>query len=144
MPTATTSGFYLLDVSTGDVLRVTRTPHVFETAPTWSPDGSRIAFARSTLTSEFDGAEEIYAVNRDGTGERLVVENRHFASSPYSLAWAPDGRSIAIETSSTIGCTSISLVAVGGGTVRPLTTCTKPSESSLAPAWQPRPTREER
>ena len=38
---------HVVDVQTGKVRRLTRTPPgVFESAPTWSPDVSRIAFAR--------------------------------------------------------------------------------------------------
>ncbi len=62
---------------------------------------------------------------------------QHFADGPYSVAWSPDGRMIAFETSSTIGCTSISVVDVDGGAPRALTTCTRPVESTVSPAWQP-------
>ncbi len=129
---------YVLDFATGATNQLTRTPPgVFESAAAWSPDGSLIAFARSTGTSQFDGMSRIYVINRDGTGERLVLEHKLFAYAPYSLDWSPDGRSIAFETSSMIGCTSISVVSSNGGSPRALTTCTRPNESSAAPVWQP-------
>lgn len=49
-------------------------------APTWSPDGTRIAFSRH-------GA--IYAVTLAGGAERLL------ARDGYAPAWSPDGRLIA-------------------------------------------------
>lgn len=129
---------YVLDLATGATRRLTRTPPgIFEVAPAWSPDGTRIAFARVTGTSEFDGLASIHVMNGDGAGERLVLAHQLFAYAPYSLAWRPDGRTIAFETSSSIGCTAISTVDVDGGDPRPLTTCTKPTEASVAPAWQP-------
>ena len=129
---------YVLDLATGATHQLTRTPPgVFEAAAAWSPDGSLIAFARVTGTSQFDGRASIYVINRDGTGERLVLEHKLFAYAPYSLAWSPDGRSIAFETSSMIGCTSISVVGSDEGSPRALTTCTRPIESSAALVWQP-------
>ncbi len=55
-----------------------------DTEPTWSPDGSRIAF-----TTFRDGDAEICVMNADGTGQVLVTEN---AASDTSPAWSPDGR----------------------------------------------------
>ena len=129
---------YALDLETGATRQLTRTPPgIFEVAAAWSPDGSLIAFARVTGTSQFDGTASIYVIDRHGTGERLVLEHKLFAHRPCSLAWSPDGRSIAFETSSMIGCTSISVVGSDGGLPRALTTCARPNESSAAPVWQP-------
>jgi TolB protein len=129
---------YVVDVAGGAPRRLTRTPGgVFETAAAWSPDGSRIVFARWTNLTQYDGKATIHVIGRDGTGERLVLAHRHFAPGPSKLAWSPDGRTIAFETSPSRECTVIALVGVDGGPVRPLTSCTKPSEIALAPVWQP-------
>lgn len=48
--------------------------------PTWSPDGSRIAFVR------MEKGENIYVMDADGTNQRLVTEE---AAAPQ---WLPDGR----------------------------------------------------
>jgi TolB protein len=129
---------YVLDVATGRTRQLTRTPPgVYEAAPAWSPDGSRIAFARSARGSQFDGTASIHVIGRDGSGERLVLDHRLYADTAYSLAWSPDGTSIAFETSSKLGCTSISVVHVTIGSVRALTTCARPRESTVSPAWQP-------
>jgi Tol biopolymer transport system component len=129
---------YVLDVATGRTRQLTRTPPgVYEAAPAWSPDGSRIAFARSTRGSQFDGTASIHVIGPDGSGERLVLDHKLYADTAYSLAWSPDGASIAFETSSKLGCTSISVVHVTTGSVRALTTCARPRESTVSPAWQP-------
>jgi Tol biopolymer transport system component len=66
---------------------------VSEWAPAWSPDGTRIAFARTT-----DGRRSfhIYVARADGTGMRRI--------SPGPLddtpSWSPDGRWIAYASSS--------------------------------------------
>jgi Tol biopolymer transport system component len=50
--------------------------------PSWSPDGTRIAFDRG----------EIYAINADGTGLKRLTNNRVWDQVPV---WSPDGRKIA-------------------------------------------------
>jgi TolB protein len=128
---------YVVDATGGEPRPLIRSASFDETAPAWSPDGSRILFARSTFQTEFDGKAAIHVVDRDGTGEKLVLENQLFASYAGSLSWSPDGRTIAFETSPTIGCVEVALVPAEGGPVRRLTSCTKPREIALAPAWQP-------
>jgi TolB protein len=59
--------------------------------PTWSRDGSRIAFTRSrSVTSESSEAivDDLHVVRPDGTERRLVARN---ASGP---SWSPDGEQI--------------------------------------------------
>jgi Tol biopolymer transport system component len=128
---------YVVGVAGDAPRRLTNTPEDFETAPAWSPDGSRIAFARWTNLTQFDGRATIHVMNRDTTGERLLLEHRHFASGPASLAWSPDGRTIAFETSPSRDCTAVVLVGAGGGAVRRLTSCRGYFRVALAPAWQP-------
>ena len=78
-------------------------------------------------------------MKRDGTGERQVLAHKLFAYAPYSLAWSPDGKTIAFETSSSIECISISLVDVGSGSVQTSDLLHAPREVTVAPAWQPAP-----
>ena len=127
---------YVVDSAGGAPRRLTRAADIFETTPAWSPDGSQIAFARWTNQTQFDGKEAIYVMARDGSGERLVLSHRHFAGGPESLAWSPDGQTIAFETSPTPECTAIHVVDVASARVRPLTSCTKKRDSALAPSWQ--------
>jgi len=56
--------------------------------PSWSPDGTKIAFA-----SDRGGNYDIFAMNADGTGvARLETANK---SQSYHPAWSPDGGKIA-------------------------------------------------
>ena len=139
VPTVADTDIWVVDLAGGQPRRLTHTPSSFESAPAWSPDGSRIAFARWRVATQFDGKGAIHVVNRDGLGGRRVLSPRHFASGPYGLSWSPDGRLLALETSSMIGCTSISTVVVDTGVVRAVTTCDKPVESTVSPSWQPDP-----
>jgi len=54
--------------------------------PTWSPDGTRIAFA-----SERDGNREIYVMDADGAAQTRLTNHPLDDDRP---SWSPDGRQI--------------------------------------------------
>ncbi|MEX2178133.1 MAG: hypothetical protein WD801_05455 [Gemmatimonadaceae bacterium] len=60
---------YAINADGTGLTRLTSTPG-FDVAPTWSPDGQRIAFA-----TERDGNSEIYIMNADGTGAFNLTGN---------------------------------------------------------------------
>jgi Tol biopolymer transport system component len=55
--------------------------------PSWSPDGSEIAFERRS-----GGSSDIYVVNADGSGLRALTAD---AASNHHPTWSPDGSQIA-------------------------------------------------
>ncbi len=58
------------------------------TNPRWSPDGTRIAY----LGTGSDGSNQLFVYWVDGN---VTAAISHFIDSPSSLAWSPDGRSLA-------------------------------------------------
>jgi TolB protein len=128
-----------VDPAGGRSRRLTRTPRLSETVPVWSPDGSRIAFVAVAPIDalELQGLEGVYVMNRDGTDARRVVAQQYLDNDVSGLAWSADGKTIAFETAPTFDCRAISLVDVDSGAVRPLTSCARPVESTVAPSWQP-------
>ena len=52
------------------VVRLTEDPS-YNTAPAWSPDGSRIAFA-----SNRDGVFQVHLMNADGSDVRQITHTR--------------------------------------------------------------------
>jgi dipeptidyl aminopeptidase/acylaminoacyl peptidase len=67
-------------------------PHVaIEHYPSWSPDSSRIAFS----VNKANGNNEIYVMNRDGSGRRNLTANAALDIYP---AWAPDATKIAFAS----------------------------------------------
>ena len=59
------------------------------TQSSWSPDGSEVAYVRSTADVRLN---DIYVANADGSNARPLVQAVPFGSSP---TWSPDGRKIA-------------------------------------------------
>lgn len=79
---------YLLDLSSGEVTQLTDTPE-YEGAPTWSPDGSFMAF-------EAYANENLEIIV--GPANDPLNDSVHLTTSPaadHSPAWAPGGRQIA-------------------------------------------------
>jgi TolB protein len=74
-----------------DLTRLTHSP-AFEFDPSWSPDGTQIAY-RSDRGDE----SEIWIMNADGTGQRRLAAG-------LSPAWSPDGLSIAYASPGDIPC----------------------------------------
>jgi len=78
------SGLFVMN---GDGTDVRRLPSERgDTDPTWSPDGSSIAFVRF-----HDGNGDIFVMDADGSSVRQLTDGR----SDGSPAWSPDGTRIA-------------------------------------------------
>ena len=74
--------------SDGSGLRQLTNDSARELAMSWSPDGSKLAFQRS---SEEDGSTELYLVNADGSELTNLTRN---PGDDWSPAWSPDGKQI--------------------------------------------------
>lgn len=79
---------YLMDLSTARVTQLTNTPQ-YEGAPSWSPDGSYIAYE-----AYIDDNLEIVVGPADNPTQN-AIQLTHSSAADYSPAWAPGGRQIA-------------------------------------------------
>ena len=67
------------------------TNHVaYDCCPSWSPDGSQIAF---TSWSRESFPAEIYVMNADGTNQTNITN--HVSTHDQNPSWSPDGTQIA-------------------------------------------------
>ena len=74
----------------GPTRNLTRSSGAHDRLPSWSPDGSRIAFV-----SDMSGEEQVHIVNHlGGEPEQLTEEVR---GRLYKLLWSPDSKSIAFS-----------------------------------------------
>jgi len=67
----------------------------FDCWPSWSPDGSRIAYVHETVGSASGYDMEIWVMNADGTGQTRLTFNN---AVDYMPVWSPDGSKIAWES----------------------------------------------
>ena len=126
------SQIYTADADGSDVTEITHMPFGVND-PTWSPDGSRIAFA---------GQGDIYIANADGTDPRRLTtatDNDSY-SNP---SWSPDGTTIAAEKIRGPGHRRVDIVllAIDGSGETPLTQPGSPRPLNVGPAWSPDGTR---
>jgi Tol biopolymer transport system component len=101
--------------------------------PNWSPDSSRIAFARDTDLACAGTDNDLYVMQADGSGEQRLTTTPSRAE--FFAAWSPQGDTLAFD-----GCTNwptgpcqIYTMTPSGGSETPLTSV----GSNSKPDWQP-------
>src|SRR6266542_1765831 len=102
----------------------------FDFWPSWSPDGSRIAFTSDRDSQTGSVNLEIYVMNADGTGVARVTSDTAQDDEP---AWSPDGTRLAFR-SDRDGKDEIYVVNVDGTGLVRLTT---DPANDIQPAWTP-------
>jgi TolB protein len=64
----------------------------YDQSPSWSPDGSRIAYA---VSDQSDYAWEIFTMNADGSDQRRITDYAGYDMGPV---WSPDGSMLAFTS----------------------------------------------
>lgn len=119
---------YTADSNGNDVKRITFAG-VFNSSPSWSPDGKKIAFA-----GQSSGNFDIFVMNSDGTGmirlTSATLKNGKMASNE-DPSFSPDGRFV-MYTSNRTGSSQIYISTVDGTEERRMT---NDSHNYYKPKW---------
>lgn len=110
--------------------RLTRTI-ASEQRPSWSPDGTKIAYERESQGSDF----RIWVMNADGSGQTQISPETSLGLDDSDPAWSPDGKQIAFS-SARAGTWNLWLMNADGTGLRRLS-----DTFATAPSWSPDGTR---
>lgn len=108
-----------MDADGNNVRRLTNMPGGDE-YPSWSPDGSQIAFF-----SERGGIADTYIMDTNGRNAHRLAKKPIIAVAPV---WSPDGTEIAFWSSYWGGLANVGVIGADGTNIRNLTNSLGPDQ----------------
>ncbi|HEV7395728.1 MAG TPA: carboxypeptidase regulatory-like domain-containing protein, partial [Pyrinomonadaceae bacterium] len=126
------SDLYTMDAVGGNEQRITNAAGG-DFFPVYSPDGSKIAFMRSTENPTSGTSNEvIFVMNADGTGQTQISPNVISVNKP---TWSPDGSRIAFDGTLLGGAFGTQLFVVNADGTGLSVITSNPSVDSTGPDW---------
>jgi TolB protein len=120
-----TWSIHVFDSDGSNLVRLTHAPGVWDTEPSWSPDGSMIAFTRMYPSEDF--RSELWLMNSDGSDQHWIgVEG-------FAAKWAPDGNRF-VFVSNPRGNADLRTCRIDGTDVRQLLAT---ASVETTPEWSP-------
>jgi Tol biopolymer transport system component len=98
----------------------------WDDSPVWSPDGTKIAFVKTDISSDRDGYSEIHVMNADGSNQTRLTKNSIEDKGPN---WSPDGSKIVFSSGNDIYV----MIADGSNQIK----LTDSPGGNSTPAWSP-------
>lgn len=137
--TTAASGFedtveiWSMDLTGGDLTQLTQGDDAVSALfPTYSLDGTKIAFAAQPANSPAD----VWVMNADGTGATQLTFSTEGGSGSTRPSFSPDGQWIVYDHF-TVGITKIFMISSTGGTPIQLTQAENTEGSDTAPFYSP-------
>jgi TolB protein len=126
---------FMVSPGSGLTANLTNAPFTGDTAPAWSPDGTRVAFTREGP----GGVTNIMALHLGGGGEVAVTPAGGFDAAPD---WSPDGTRLAFYRFLPGQGNRVFTVTPGGKGLTQVTFGGGPTAfNDVHPAWSPDGTR---
>jgi Tol biopolymer transport system component len=126
------NGISVVDLTTGRIRHVAGGAGDYIETGVWSPNGTRIVFARK-LQQSGRKRYELWLMRPDGSAKTPLTNEAAGKSDDEQPVWSPDGRQIAFSRSSDHGSELI-LLTINGRSER---TLLQRAEGVDGPAWSP-------
>lgn len=127
----------IIDLDSNQLQKLTDDPHV-DLHPTWSPDGTTIAFFSDRSGADGDSFGRIWLMGSDGTNLREFSAN---VTGIADFSWSPDGKKVAFcaveGIDGAIGpnqkpVADLYIASSAGGNVQRITRC---DSQAMTPSW---------
>jgi Tol biopolymer transport system component len=90
-------GIYTVGTGGGYLSRIIDSHPKREILPefSWSPSGKWLAFVAVEVTKDWERAQNIYIINKDGSGLQRLLQQERFPFRVTDLSWSPGGDYVA-------------------------------------------------
>ncbi len=124
-------GLYIADIAGGGARRLGE-PDLHGLEPSWSPDGTQIAFKH--IGPCCDTVPSLWLIGVDGSNPHAISKAGGFGNALWNTAWSPDGRQLAFLASGDAGRLDVFVVNADGTNERDVS---ESPEDEYWPSWSP-------
>ena len=130
------TNLFVIDANGDNRRNLTMNPRGKNANPSWSPDGTKIAYRASPKPLLWFPPHNIYVMNSDGTNQVMLTEEGRWVYEEQPT-WSPDSKKIAFAKQTPDGFHDIFTINADGSGLQNITQTHRVSEWS--PAWSPPP-----